>query len=218
MCEENNIKYVELTVAYDGLAVLINPENNWVDFFTVEELKKLWEPTAEGTIMKWSDIREGWPEEKINLYGPDVASGTYDYFTDVIVGESGSSRGDYTNSADDNVLVQGISTDKYALGFFGLAYYEENKDKLKLVGVDNGSGAVIPTMETVSNNIYAPLSRPIFIYVNNTAIKRAEVIRFVEFYFENVAELVKDVGYIPLPKEEYQTEVKEFKAFVKANK
>ncbi|MBC8147601.1 MAG: PstS family phosphate ABC transporter substrate-binding protein [Bacteroidetes bacterium] len=217
-CEENNIKYVELTVAYDGLAVLINPENDWVDYFTVEELKKLWEPSAEGTIMKWSDIREGWPEETINLYGPDVASGTYDYFTEVIIGESGASRADYTNSADDNILVQGIATDKYALGFFGLAYYEENKDKLNLVGVDNGSGAIIPTMETVSNNTYAPLSRPIFIYVNNTAVKRSEVVRFVEFYFENATDLVQDVGYIPLPEEKYQVEVKEFKEFVAANK
>jgi len=218
VCKESGISYVELTVAYDGLAVIINPENDWVDKFTTAELKKLWEPAAEGKIMKWSDIREGWPEENINLYGPDAASGTYDYFVEAIVGKKAGSRGDYSPSADDNVLVQGVSTDKYALGFFGLAYFEENQDKLKLVAVDNGNGPVIPTQETVAKKTYAPLSRPIFIYVNNTAVKRPEVVKFIDFYLNQAASLVPDVGYIALPAETYAAELKEFNEFVAKNK
>ena len=218
ICKESGINYVELTVAYDGLAVIINPENKWVDKFTTEELKKLWEPAAEGKIMKWSDIREGWPNENINLYGPDAASGTYDYFIEAIVGKGTGSRGDYSPSADDNVLVQGVATDKYALGFFGLAYFEENKDKLQLVAVDNGSGPVIPTQKTVAEKTYSPLSRPIFIYVNSTSIKRPEVVKFVEYYMTQAAELVSDVGYIALPSAEYAEELNEFKTFVTQNK
>lgn len=213
-CKENNIKYKKLTIAYDGLAVVINPGNDWVDYFSTEELKKLWEPTAEGKIMKWSDIRPEWPNEKINLYGPDAASGTYDYFTEAIVGESGNSRGDYTNSADDNVLVQGIATDKYALGFFGLAYYEENTDKLKLVGVDSGEGVVFPSFESVSSNTYSPLSRPIFIYISKKATERPEVVKFVNFYIDNAPAVVKDVGYVSLPAEDYIKAKEEFKAFL----
>ncbi|NNC95554.1 MAG: PstS family phosphate ABC transporter substrate-binding protein, partial [Chitinophagales bacterium] len=156
-CAENGITYVELSVAYDGLAVLINPENDWVDHFTVEELKMLWEPDAQGKVMKWNQIRTEWPDEEVHLFGPGIASGTYDYFTEAIVGESGASRGDFTASEDDNVLVQGISGDKYGLGFFGIAYYEENKDKLKLVAVDGGNGPVKPSLETVKDGTYAPL-------------------------------------------------------------
>ncbi|MGE0587833.1 MAG: PstS family phosphate ABC transporter substrate-binding protein [Cyclobacteriaceae bacterium] len=213
-CKENGIDYIEFTIAYDGLAVLVNKENTWVDHFTVEELKKIWEPTAQSTVTKWSQIREGWPDEQFNLYGPGVASGTYDYFTEAIVGESGSSRGDYTASEDDNVLVQGISGDVNSIGFFGLAYYEENKDKLKLVGVDNGSGPVIPNTQTVKEGTYAPLSRPVFIYVNDVALKRPEVVSFVNFYLENAPVLVPDVGYIALPQEEYQKSMTSFKTFL----
>lgn len=214
ICEENQITYEEITVAYDGLAVLVNPANDWVDHFTVEELRKLWEPDAQGKIVKWSQIRAGWPDEEIHLFGPGTASGTYDYFTEAIVGESGSSRGDFTASEDDNVLVQGIAGDKYGLGFFGLAYYEENKDKLSLVPVDGGNGPVAPSLETVKNGSYAPLSRPLFIYVNSTAIQRPEVVAFIDFYLENADELSKDVGYIPLPEAEYQREMSEFKEFI----
>jgi phosphate transport system substrate-binding protein len=216
-CTENNIKYVGLTVAFDGLAVLVNKENTWVDFFTVEELKKIWEPDAQGKITKWNQIRAGWPAEDFHLYGPGVASGTYDYFTEVVVGKSGSSRGDYTASEDDNVLVQGIAGDKSSLGFFGLAYYEENKEQLKLVGIDNGNGVVLPTAETVKNNTYAPLSRPVFIYVTDAASKRAEVTDFVKFYLSNASKLVSDVGYIALPDETYNTELKKFNDFVSGN-
>lgn len=213
-CKENGIDYIEFTIAYDGLAVLVNKENTWVDHFTVEELKKIWEPSAQGTITKWNQIRPEWPDEQFNLYGPGVASGTYDYFTEAIVGESGSSRGDYTASEDDNVLVQGISGDVNSIGFFGLAYYEENKDKLKLVGVDNGTGPVVPNTQTVKEGTYAPLSRPVFIYVNDVALKRPEVVSFVNFYLENAPVLVPDVGYIPLPQEEYQKSMASFKTFL----
>lgn len=217
-CEENNINYLELEVAYDGLAVLVNPANDWVDNFTVEELKKIWEPAAQGKIMKWNQIRPEWPNKEIHLFGPGVASGTYDYFTEAIVGKSGSSRGDFTASEDDHVLVQGIAGDKYSLGFFGLAYYAENKDKLTLIGVHNGEKVVKPTLETVSNGTYRPLSRPLFVYVNSTSIKSPEVVEFVNFYIKNAGELSKDVGYIPLPEENYIEQKNKFQTFVKNNK
>ena len=218
VCKENNISYLELEVAYDGLAVLVNPANDWVDSFTVEELRKIWEPAAQGVIMKWNQIRSEWPNEEIHLFGPGVASGTFDYFTEVIVGKSGSSRGDFTASEDDHVLVQGIAGDKYSLGFFGLAYYAENKDKLTLIGVHNGEKVVKPTLETVSNGTYSPLSRPLFVYVNSTSVKSPEVVEFVNFYLENSGELSTDVGYIPLPAELYTKQKNNFKAFVEKNK
>ena len=217
-CAENNVTYIGLEVAYDGLAVVVNPENTWVDSFTVEELKKIWEPAAQGKIMKWNQIRPEWPNEEIHLFGPGTASGTFDYFTEAINGKSGTSRGDYTASEDDHVLVQGISGDKYALGFFGLAYYEESKDKLSLIGVNNGKEVVKPSLETVSNGTYSPLSRPMFIYVNSTSIKHPEVIEFVNFYLDNAGELSEDVGYIKLPAEIYAKQKENFKAFVEKNK
>lgn len=217
-CKENNINYLELEVAYDGLAVLVNPENTWVDSFTVEELKMIWEPAAQGKIMKWNQIRAEWPNEEIHLFGPGVASGTYDYFTEAVVGKSGSSRGDFTASEDDHVLVQGIAGDKYSLGFFGLAYYTENKDKLTLIGVHNGEEVVKPSLETVSNGTYKPLSRPLFVYVNSTSVKHPEVVEFVNFYIDNAGELSEDVGYIPLPAELYTKQKENFKSFVEANK
>ena len=216
-CKENNIEYLSLTVAYDGMAVLINPGNDWVDYLTTAELKKMWEPEAQNKIMKWNQVRPEWPDREMHLFGPGVASGTFDYFTNVIVGESGKSRGDFTASEDDNVLVQGIATDKNALGFFGLAYYEENKDKLKLAGVDNGNGPVYPSKETVKNGTYAPLSRPIFIYISSAAVKRAEVVEFIRFYLEHAGHLVSEVGYIPLPKEEYSAQLEIFNEFAASN-
>jgi phosphate transport system substrate-binding protein len=212
-CKENNIEYVELKVAFDGLAVVVNKENTWISDITVEELKVIWEPAAQGKITRWNQIRKEWPNEKFNLYGPGVASGTYDYFTEAVVGKSGASRGDFTASEDDNVLVKGISGDKNALGFFGLAYFEENQDRLKLVGVNNGSGVVLPSAETVKNGTYAPLSRPVFIYVSGNAAKRPEVVSFVNFYLTEAAKLVPDVGYIALPETEYTKQVEKFKTF-----
>ncbi len=215
--EANNISFVELEVAYDGLAVVINPENDWVDCITVEELKKIWEPGAQGTITRWNQIRSEWPDEEIHLFGPGVASGTFDYFTEAIVGESGSSRGDYTASEDDNILVQGVSRDKFGLGFFGLAYFEENQDKLKLVAVNGGDGCVEPSIETVSEGTYTPLSRPLFIYVNSTSIQNPKVVDFVNFYLDEASSLLKDVGYVPLTAEEYEREKEKFKNFVETN-
>ena len=215
VCEENGISYVALEVAYDGLAVVIHPENDWASTLTTAELKKIWEPEAQGKVTKWNQIKPAFPNNDLILLGPGTASGTFDYFTKAIVGTEGSSRGDYMPSEDDHVLVQGVAGNKNALGFFGLAYYLENKDKLKLVSVDDGNGPVLPSIETVSNGTYQPLSRPIFIYVNNDGAKRPEVVEFVRFYLENASELVQDVGYIPLPKEKYQGELNKFNAFVK---
>lgn len=206
ICAENGVEYVELPIAYDGLAVVVNTENDWVDSISVKELKMIWEPAAQGKIMKWNQIRAEWPDEQIHLYGPGTDSGTYDYFTQAINGEEGASRGDFQASEDDNVLVQGISGDRYALGFFGLAYYEENRGKLKLLSVDdgksdNGVGAIYPTEETVNDGTYQPLSRPIFIYVREDALDKPEVESFVNFYLtrDNMIELVREVGYVPLP-------------------
>ncbi|MBL7870921.1 MAG: PstS family phosphate ABC transporter substrate-binding protein [Cyclobacteriaceae bacterium] len=214
-CQEGGIKYVGLKVAYDGLAVLVNKENTWVDHFTVEELKKIWEPAAQGKITKWNQIRSTWPNTEFTLYGPGVASGTYDYFTEAIVGKSGSSRGDFTASEDDNVLVKGIAGDKNAIGFFGMAYYEENMEILKLAPVDNGKGAVSPSQETVMNGSYAPLSRPVFIYVSEEALKKPEVSEFVRFYLSNARSIATDVGYVALPEQESKSEIAKFEAFAK---
>lgn len=214
-CKANNIGFIDLEIAYDGMAVVVNPNNNWAKDITVAELKKLWEPAAQGKIMKWNQIRAEWPDKEIHLFGPGTASGTYDYFTEAIVGKSGSSRGDYTASEDDNVLVQGIKNDEYALGFFGLAYYEENMDALKLVPIDNGKGAVLPSVATILDKTYTPLSRPLFIYVNTKALERKDVVDFVNFYLQNVKSITKEVGYIPLQDEMYKQMQDKFQAFLK---
>jgi phosphate transport system substrate-binding protein len=218
VAKENNITYLELPVAFDGLTVVVHPENDWVKDITVAELKKIWEPAAQGKITKWNQIRPEWPDKEIHLYGAGVESGTYDYFTEAIVGESHASRGDYTASEDDNVLVQGVSTDPLALGFFGYAYYEENKSKLKAIPVDdqndaNGKGAIMPSIETVKDGTYAPLSRPLFIYVNSKAVARPEVVEFVNFYLDNAGALSEEVGYIPMPAEQYQEQKTKFNEF-----
>lgn len=214
-CEESNIKFIDLKVAYDGLAVIVNKENTWITSITTEELKKLWEPAAQGKITMWNQVRAEWPAEEIHLYGPGVASGTYDYFTEVIVGESGSSRGDYTASEDDNVLVQGIMGDKNAIGFFGYAYFVENSENLKLVAVDNGNGngAVLPSEETIRTGSYAPLSRPVFIYVTDGAAHRAEVSSFITFYLSKASSIVHEVGYVPLPEQDYKDALARFTTF-----
>ena len=207
-CAGAGIEYIELPVAYDGLAVMVNPKNTWVDHLTVAELKRVWEPAAQGKITRWKQVRPGWPDREIRLFGPGVDSGTFDYFTEVINGKAVASRGDYTSSEDDNVLVQGISGDENALGYFGYAYYQENRDKLKLVPIDdgkddNGKGPVAPSPETVSGGTYRPLSRPIFIYVKAKALERPEVQKFIQFYLTNTGRLVREVGYIPFTDAEY---------------
>jgi phosphate transport system substrate-binding protein len=207
-CGKAGIDYVELPVGYDGLAVLVHPKNTWVDHFTVAELKKIWEPSAQGTVMRWSQVRSGWPDRELRLFGPGVDSGTFDYFTQVINGKEGASRGDYTSSEDDNVLVQGISGDENALGYFGYAYYEENRDKLKLVPIDdgnddNGKGPILPSPDTVGGGTYRPLSRPVFIYFKTAALDRPEVLKFAQFIATDTATLVREVGYVPLTADEY---------------
>ena len=211
-CAKNNIKYQQLTVAYDGLAVLVNPNNTWVDKLTVEELKKIWE-NSPTKAMTWADVRTGWPAEKISLYGPGTASGTYDYFNQEILGKDVAARTDYNASENDNMLVKGIADDKNALGYFGFAYYAENKDKLKLVAIDAGKGAILPSEKTVMDKTYSPLSRPIFIYVSDVVKKQPEVKAFVDFYLANTLEVSKMVGYIPMTADEQKAQVEIFKAF-----
>lgn len=203
-CKANNIAFIEIPVAYDGLAVVVSSSNDFVDYLTVAELKKIWEPAAQNKIKSWKQVREGFPDLAIRLYGAGTSSGTYDYFTEAIVGKAKSSRGDYTASEDDNVLVQGVSSDKGGLGYFGLAYYLENKSKLKLVGIDNGLGPIFPNDSTVTNGVYAPLSRPEFIYVNAAAANNQIVKDFIKFYIDHAVQLVKEVGYVPLPTQVYR--------------
>lgn len=203
-CKANNIAFIEIPVAYDGLAVVVSPSNDFVKYLTVSELKKIWEPAAQQKILSWKQVRDDFPDVPIRLYGAGTSSGTYDYFTEAIVGKAKSSRGDYTASEDDNVLVQGVASDKGALGYFGLAYYLENKSKLKLVGIDNGNGPVFPSDSTVTYGTYAPLSRPEFIYVSATSAGNVVVKDFIKFYIDNAVQLVKEVGYVPLPAEVYQ--------------
>lgn len=206
-CKLAGIQYIELPVAFDGLSVLVSPKNDFVSSITVSELKKMWEPGAQGTITKWNQIRPEWPDREFRLYGPGADSGTFDYFTDAINGKEKASRGDFTASEDDNVLVQGIANDADALGYFGFAYYEENIDKLKLVAVDHekGAGPVLPSKETIAGGSYTPLSRPIFIYVKTTSLDKPEVEAFVKFYMnsETAPTLINQVGYVPFPAEYY---------------
>ncbi|AFD08211.1 PstS family phosphate ABC transporter substrate-binding protein [Solitalea canadensis] len=203
-CTKAGINFIEIPVAFDGLAVVVSKQNTFIDHLTVAELKKLWEPAAQGTVKTWDQIRSSFPKEPIKLYGAGTASGTYDYFTEAICGKKGASRGDYTASEDDNVLVQGVSNDKNGLAYFGLAYYEQNIDKLKLIPVDNGNGPIAPSQETVGNGTYQPLSRPEFIYVNAKSAERKEVQDFVKFYIQNAGKLAKEIGYVPLGDAEYK--------------
>ncbi|HEY4712460.1 MAG TPA: PstS family phosphate ABC transporter substrate-binding protein [Dehalococcoidia bacterium] len=198
---KNGIEWVEMPIAVDGLSVMVHPQNTWATSMTVAELKKLWEP--ESTIKRWNQIRPEWPDQPINLYGPGTDSGTFDYFTEVIVGKAKSSRADFTASEDDNVLVQGIAGDRNALGYFGYAYYVENQDKLKLVAIDAGQGTVLPSQQTIDDTTYTPLSRPLFIYVNKAALARPEVKEFIKFYMTKGPALVTEVGYIPMPARVY---------------
>ena len=200
----NGIEYVELKVAFDGISVVVNKENTWAKEITVDELKKIW--AADSTVMKWSDVRSDWPAETINLYGPGTDSGTFEYFTEAINGEAGNTRKDFTPSEDDNVLVQGIAGDTYAMGYFGFAYYEENMDKLNVVAVDNGSGAIVPTMETIMDGSYAPLSRPLYMYVSKKSLANAHVKAFVDYTLTTGTTLISSVGYVPLTEADYVQE------------
>ncbi len=194
-CSKEGIEFIELPVAFDGLSVMVNPDNDWVDFLTIEELRKIWRPGS--TVSKWSDVRPEWPDRDIELVGADTDSGTFDYFTKAMVGEEGASRPDYIASSDDNVLVQAVAGEKGALGYVGFAFVTENLDRLKLVPIDGGAGPVKPTIETISTNTYAPLSRPLFIYVNSETAGSTKVREFVRFYLSEASwQFVRDVGYV----------------------
>jgi phosphate transport system substrate-binding protein len=204
LCEKNKIEYVELPIAYDGLSVVVNPQNDWAKCLKVEDLKKIWEPEAQGKVKSWKDVNPAYPDEALSLYGAGTDSGTFDYFTEAVAGEKGKSRGDYTASEDDNTLVQGAAGSKGGLAYFGYAYYEQNKDKLKLVEIDGGNGCVAPNPTTIADGTYAPLSRPEFIYVKKDALTRPEVKAFMEFQTDPAnKKLITEVGYIPLPDDVY---------------
>lgn len=210
-CKKAGIRYIELPIAYDALTVVVNPKNDWAKDITVEELKKMWEPAAEGKITSWKQVRDSWPDKPLTLYGAGKESGTFDYFTEAIVGQTKASRNDYTASEDDTDLVQGVSKDPNALGYFGYAYYEAGRNQLKPLPVNNGKGPVIPSAETLKNAQYQPLSRPLFIYVNAEAVKtRPEVQEFVDYYLQNAERWVVATGYVPLPDEGYKVVISRF--------
>lgn len=202
-CKAAGVQYVEMPVAFDALTVVVNPKNDWSKTITVAELKKMWEPAAQEKITRWNQVNPAWPDESLKLYGAGADSGTFDYFTEAIVGKAKSSRGDFTASEDDNVLVQGVASDKSGLGFFGFAYYIENQKKVKAIAVDGGKGPVLPSAKTVEDGTYQPLSRPIFIYVNIKSAEKPEIRQFVEFYMKNAPALVKEVKFFPLPTQAY---------------
>ena len=207
LAREAGIDFIELAIAYDGIALVVHPENTWCDQIRVSELKKLWEPAAQQNVLTWKQLRDDWPDREIYLFGPGVDSGTFDYFTEAIVGESGASRGDYTSSEDDNVLVQGVASDRLALGFFGFAYYEENRDKLKVVGLaDVGTDTFVkPTSVSVGDGTYKPLSRPLFIYIRRDAADSPAVQEFIGFYLDQAPQLAGEVGYVPLSAAGYES-------------
>lgn len=211
--KDQHIEFIEIPVSYDGLAVVVSKSNSFIDYLTVAELKKMWSPESQGTVTRWNQIRSNWPDEPMNLYGAGTSSGTYDYFTEAINGQAKSSRGDYTASEDDNVLVQGVSTDINGLAYFGLSYYAENKDLLKLIPikVDENSEAIYPTIETVSNGSYQPLSRPEFIYINRKAAELEHIQEYIHFYLKNAGALAQEVGGVPLPEKVYEMAYIRFK-------
>ena len=204
-CRKAGIAYLEMPVAYDALTVVVNPKNTWLKSITVAELKKIWEPAAQGKITHWNQVNSSWPNQPIKLFGAGADSGTFDYFTEAVNGKSKASRGDFTASEDDNVLVQGVARDVNALGFFGYAYYIENRDKLRAVPIveKDGKPAVSPSIETVVNGTYQPLARPIFIYVNTKSLQKPEVREFIEYYNRHGEKLSKEVKYVPLPSKAY---------------
>jgi len=203
-CRAAGVKYFEIPVAFDATAVVVNKNNTWINQITVAELKKMWEPAAQGKVMKWKDVNDKWPDQPLKLFGAGADSGTFDYFTEAIIGKAKSSRGDYAASEDDNALVKGVMAEKGSLGYIPYAYYEENKQNLKLLAVvGENKKPVLPSRQTVESGTYSPLSRPIFIYVSETSMKRPAVKEFTEFYIKNASRLVDQVKYVSLPKEAY---------------
>src|SRR5918995_2314189 len=214
LCKQNGISYFELPICFDALTVAVNPKNNWVDTITIEELKKIWEPSAQGQVTHWNQVRPGWPNQPITLYGAGSDSGTFDYFTEAVVGKAKASRGDYTASEDDNVLVQGIENDVNSLGYIPFAYYAPHASRMKALAIDwgKGQGCQMPTLENVLAGKYNPLSRPLFIYVSKKAAEtKPEVREFVEFTMQNSIPLIREVKYLPLPDRAYEQGLKKFK-------
>ncbi|MGQ0383665.1 MAG: PstS family phosphate ABC transporter substrate-binding protein [Gammaproteobacteria bacterium] len=210
-CRAAGVKYYELPVAYDALTVAVNPQNTWVTQLTIADLKKMWEPAAQGKLLRWNQVNPKWPNEPLVLFGPGADSGTFDYFTEAVVGKAKSSRGDFTGSEDDNVLVQGISNNKHGLGYFGFAYYAPNASRMKAVPIVGKSGKpVLPSLENVNSGSYEPLSRPLFIYVSEKGAQRPEVREFIQFYLGS-PELVQEVGYLPLPQRAYELASEHFR-------
>src|SRR5688500_8666154 len=204
-CQTAGVEYFELPVAFDAITVVVNPKNAFIKQLTIAEMKKMWEPGAQGKVMRWNQVNPAWPDQPMKLFGPGADSGTFDYFTEAVVGKSKSSRGDFTASEDDNVLVQGVSRDVHGLGYFGYAYYVENKDKLKAVPIVNDKGqAVEPSMEAVLKGSYTPLARPSFIYVSARSLARPELKEFVDYYMRSGAALAREVKYVPLPEQAYR--------------
>lgn len=212
-CKKAGIKFMELPIGYDATAVVVNTKNNWMTEVKVEELKKMWEPAAQGKVMTWNQVNPAWPNEKIKLFGAGADSGTFDYFTEAIVGKAKSSRGDYTASEDDNTLVTGVANDKFAIGYLPLSYVEDNKSKLKVVAIINAKTGkpVLPSKASVEDGTYQPLSRPIFIYVSEKSLAKPEVKEFTQFYLENAQSIVPSVKYVALPKKAYETAIEHFK-------
>jgi len=204
VCDQHGVKYVEMPIAFDGIAVVVHSSNTWATSMTTAELKRLWEPASEGRLLRWSDLRPGWPGEAIALFGPGVDSGTFDYFTKAIVGEEKASRGDFQASEDDDVLVAGVASNRNALGYFGFAYYRKNQDRLRLVAIDdgdpgNGAGAIVPSADAIIRGTYHPLSRPLFLYVSQSAARYAQTQHFINYYLDHVAAAAEQVGSVPLP-------------------
>ena len=209
-CKAAGIQYIEIPIAFDALTVVVNKENTWAKTMTIADLKKIWSPDAQGRVNNWNQVKSGYPNLKMMLFGPGTDSGTFDYFTEAVNGKSKASRSDYSASEDDNTLVQGVENNKGGLGYFGFAYYSAHKDKLTAVAIDGGKGPVEPTIANVLNGTYQPLSRPLFIYVKLDAASRPEVQEFVRFSLTKGAGLVQEVGYIPLPASAYPLVLKHF--------
>lgn len=219
-CKAAGVEFMEFPIAYDALTVVIHPKNDWAKNMTVAELKAIWEPAAQGKITSWKQVNPAWPDRPLKLYGPGADSGTFEYFTEAINGKSKATRGDFTASEDDNVLVQGVSRDIGGLGYFGFAYYVENKDKLAAVSVvaEAGKPGVAPSLQSVIDGSYQPLARPIFIYVNAKSAEKPEVREFVEYYMKNGEKLTKEVKYVSLPAKAYTYNLEHFAKRAKGTK
>lgn len=215
-CVKNNIEYLEVPIAYDGLAIITNKKNEWLKEITIDELKKIWQPEAQNTVLYWDQVRPYYPHKAIQLFGPGTASGTFDFFTEVIVGEAGSSRGDFMPSEDDHVLIQGVAGDLYSLGFVGLAYYEENLQRVRLVALNNDSKVVVPDHTTITEGQYKPLTREIFIYISKRILATKDGVKFVEYFLQTAGQLAEDVGFVSLTNLEYEEQLDRFHQFIKA--